>query len=45
MRGHERAALAIDVLVHLRTTYRRPRDLLKRFDALIFTGGIGETRR
>jgi len=41
--GHERATLAIDVLVH-----RLARHIgghvaaLKRFDALIFTGGIGE---
>lgn len=41
--GHERAALAIDVLVH-----RLARHIgghvtsLKRFDALIFTGEIGE---
>lgn len=41
--GHERAALAIDVMVH-----RLARHIgghvtsLKRFDALIFTGGIGE---
>lgn len=41
--GHERATLAIDVMVH-----RLARHIgghvtaLKRFDALIFTGGIGE---
>ena len=41
--GHERATLAIDVLVHRLARHIGGHvAVLKRFDALIFTGGIGE---